>query len=591
MSGTSSGSGGSKSGFLEDVRAQSETIGVVLILGMVILGMTAVIGFGSQALDATEQRSEIASAEHAMTQLDSEVSLVGFNSSSSQRVDLGIQGTGGTARANDTSGHITIDKTDGSGTTTTLLDTDLGAVVYENEDATIAYQGGGVWKRTGGGSTMVSPPEFHYRDTTLTLPLIVVNGSGRLGSRVQVSPGPSRPVFPVDGVPSKSNPLVGESINVTITSAYYEAWGRFFEERTGGNTTYDRATRTVTVTLVAPEIRPPIANGVVSTSPGKRLDIDGKHGDVGIDTYDSSSGDYAATGGSGGTIVTSGGVKIKHGKLKGNLVSGSGEVRLEKDSTITGDLAYGGTLSSKKGSPSSHVGDTITADGSTSEIAPIGGFIDQKQSAIESNNDNDDTSAIDDQGDSDPTNDELDDSQTSWTLTNGKYYFEKIDLKSGETLTLDNTGGPIEIYVEKDVKLDDATLEVLDETGGTVRIYVERKKIEFTKGSTMTVPEDDATKLWLYSGQHTDVKIEGASTTVVGAIYAPSGDAHHGKVDIRKEAELYGAVVGGDTKLKEGAEIHYDEALGSAAPIPPGSDVPLLKYLHATVNTVNVTDG
>lgn len=56
MSRTFGGAGGSKRGLSGDLRGQSETIGVVLILGMVILGITTVVGFGSQVLDATERR-------------------------------------------------------------------------------------------------------------------------------------------------------------------------------------------------------------------------------------------------------------------------------------------------------------------------------------------------------------------------------------------------------------------------------------------------------------------------------------------------------------------------------------------------------
>ena len=58
------------------------------------------------------------------------------------------------------------------------MDTALGSVVSESGDSEIAYQSGGVWRRSGDDSRMVSPPEFHYRGRTLTLPVIAVNGDG-----------------------------------------------------------------------------------------------------------------------------------------------------------------------------------------------------------------------------------------------------------------------------------------------------------------------------------------------------------------------------------------------------------------------------
>ncbi|MBX0298253.1 DUF7289 family protein [Haloarcula nitratireducens] len=576
---------------LRDSRGQSEVLGVVLILGLTIAGTAAAVAFGAPALSSIQQTTETSSAEHAMTQLDSKASLVGFDNAPSQQVDLGIRGTGGTTRVNASSGYITITKTNTtSGVTTTFLETDLGAVVYENGDTTIAYQGGGVWKRTGPGSTMVSSPEFHYRGTTLTLPLIIVSGTDTLDNRVQIRHGTSQPVFPVDGVASKTNPLAGDRVNVTITSRYYQAWGRFFEERSGGMATYDHPNQTVTATLVAPETQESVTQGMMSTSPSKKLHIDGKHGAVFIDTYNSSIGDYASTSGSGGTIATAGGVNVQHGTLNGSLVSGGGEVNLKKSSYVTDDLAYGGTFSTHD-APSSHVGGAITNDGSAPTIDPIDGYIDQQQTEIRDNpNVNADTD-IDDQGDSDPTNDELDDSQTSWTLDAGTYYLETIDLQSGETLTLNNTDGPIEIYVEDDVILDDATLDVVSESGSRVRIYVAHKRIEIKGGSTVSVPEERSSKLWLYGGRDTHIKLEDAGTRVVGVIYAPSGDTHSGKVEFREEAELYGGIVGGEARIESGAEIHYDETLKSQAPLPVGADVTRLTYLHITTSTVNVTDG
>ncbi|MFC7155117.1 archaellin/type IV pilin N-terminal domain-containing protein [Halomarina halobia] len=572
-------------------RGQSEVLGVVLILGITIAGTTAVAVFGAPVLSNAQQAVEIKSAEHAMTKLDSKASLVGFDDSPSQEIDLGIRGTGGAVRVNETSGRITIDRTDAGGNTTTLLARDLGAVIYENGDTTITYQGGGVWKQTGDGSTMISPPEFHYRDRTLTLPLIIVDGDRSIDGRVQVSAGPSQSVFPIDGDANKSNPLVDDRVNVTVTSRYYEAWGDFFEERTGGQVTYDSPNQTVTVTLVSPATQQPVTQGVSSTSPAKRMHIDGKHGDVFIDTYNSSDGNYTATGGSGGTIVTAGGVDIQHGTLNGSLVSGGGEVNLKKDSYITDDLAYGGALSTHD-AQSSHVGGDITSDGSAPIVDPIDGFIDQKQTEIANDPDvnTDSDGDIDDKGDTDPTNDELVGSRDSWTLTDGTYYLETIDLKGNEALTLNNTNGPVEIYVEKDFKLDGATLNVTDESGHTVRIYVGHKRIEVTNGATVSVPEDRSSKLWLYGSRDTHIKLAGSGTRVTGVIYAPSGDTDPGKIELTEHAELFGAVVGGEARLERGATIHYDETLSSQAPIPPGTDVAQLTYLHATTNTVTITD-
>ena len=250
MSGTSGGAGRSSGGLRGASRAQSETIGVVLILGMVVLGMTAVIGFGSQALDATEQRSEVANAEQAMAQFDSKAAQVALGDSTVQSVPLGR--SDGRYSVESSAGHITITHAnynggtdddgdsidDGSGDDDRELYTgDFGAVVYEDSDTEIAYQGGGVWRRSeGGGSVMISPPEFHYRTGTLTLPVTRVKGndasSGTPTGVITPSANHFTRVFPSGG--TNQNPIEQGNIIITVESKYCEGWEQYFDERTGG---------------------------------------------------------------------------------------------------------------------------------------------------------------------------------------------------------------------------------------------------------------------------------------------------------------------------------------------------------------------
>lgn len=261
MSGTSGESDGSVRDLTGDLRGQSETIGVVLILGMVTLGMTAVIGFGSQALDATEQRSEVANAEQSMAQFDSKAAQVALGDSAVQSVPLG---SGGQYTVREDAGWIRVEHINhtGSGDDETIYNGTLGAVVYESEGTTIAYQGGGVWRRdVEGNSTMISPPEFHYREGTLTLPVIRAESESSDGASGSVSATVTRngsfvQEFPNSGEsyrnsPQKyTNPIQRGSVNVTVRSQYYHAWAEYFRTRTDGNVTVEPATETVTLELL-----------------------------------------------------------------------------------------------------------------------------------------------------------------------------------------------------------------------------------------------------------------------------------------------------------------------------------------------------
>jgi hypothetical protein len=97
---------------------------VILIFGLVLTG-AVVVTLGSTAIDDTQDQVSEDRAEKAMTRFDSKAALVALGNSDTQEVDFG---------------------------------TDRQSNYGVNDD-TIAYQGGGVWKRIEANeSRMVSPP-------------------------------------------------------------------------------------------------------------------------------------------------------------------------------------------------------------------------------------------------------------------------------------------------------------------------------------------------------------------------------------------------------------------------------------------------
>lgn len=266
------------SGRIFDGRSQSTVLGVALLLGITLAGAATVIVVGTTTLDDTSAQSKIARAEQSMTVFDAETAQVALGESSSRSVSFG-QG-GGDIRADPNAGHITITHFDhdGSGTDQVLYEADLGAVVFGNDGTTIAYQGGGVWRRdSNGGASMVSPPEFHYRQATLTLPVVrVVNdasGSGSVTGRItpesigtDVYPDESE-TYDSDASKEFQNPIEHGQVKAEIESEYYRAWGAYFESRTEGTVTYDDANEAVTVELLTLGIQgsfdmPPEDNGI-----------------------------------------------------------------------------------------------------------------------------------------------------------------------------------------------------------------------------------------------------------------------------------------------------------------------------------------
>ncbi|MWG33364.1 hypothetical protein GQS65_02460 [Halomarina oriensis] len=248
---------------------------MVLILGIVVIGTTSVVALGSVALDGTERQSTLDRAEQSMAQFDSRAAQVALGEERSTRLSFGH--SSGTYRVVDDAGTITIthvnhdggSDADGNSVDDGPGDDDedvysgtLGAVVYENGDTEIAYQGGGVWRHRGDSTRMLSPPEFHYEGSTLTLPVVQVSGdesaSGAPTAVVSKS-GQTKGMYPNASThyeddsskPTYSNPASDGQMIVTVESEYYRGWAEYFDSRTEGSVVdVDHANRTVTAELI-----------------------------------------------------------------------------------------------------------------------------------------------------------------------------------------------------------------------------------------------------------------------------------------------------------------------------------------------------
>ncbi|MEF8783349.1 MAG: hypothetical protein V5A54_09660, partial [Haloarculaceae archaeon] len=188
-------------------RGQSELIGVILVFGLMIVGAVVVVALGASAVGDSQDRLSEQRAEKAMTQFDSKAALVALGSSDVQQVSFGTD-RASNFEVQDGEGWMMITiNNQSSGSSKELVNESLGAITYEVNDNRIAYQGGGVWKKTqnrGNGSVMVSPPEFHFRNGTLTLPIMNVTGDPSLGDRASLTHEETVRTYPTG---SDVNPL------------------------------------------------------------------------------------------------------------------------------------------------------------------------------------------------------------------------------------------------------------------------------------------------------------------------------------------------------------------------------------------------
>jgi hypothetical protein len=232
------------------------------MLAVATIGVTAVVALGGTALTDTQNSADLQRTEHAMTLLDSRGAMTALGEADSQRVMLSGSGEG-SYEVDDDTGWIRVEHvnyTDSNPPPVEILNRSLGSVRYTAGDTVVAYQGGGVWRTQDNGTVMVSPPEFHYRDQTLTMPLVRVTGSGSASGRVAAEVTPTSTgsdvnrIYPNDTTTypngnAYDNPVKNGTVVVTVHSEHYQGWASYFAERTEGELTVDHAAQTASIEL------------------------------------------------------------------------------------------------------------------------------------------------------------------------------------------------------------------------------------------------------------------------------------------------------------------------------------------------------
>ena len=340
---------------MDSPRAQTNPLAVALLTGLVATGALTVVVFGGGVIDEVSNSAATERAAQEMTQFASETAAVALGGSDRRRVDFSAtEGTlatqpdaswiciqNGSAAAADRA--LVLPESDKSTETCEDNRTAMGAAVYDTGDGRVAYEGGGVWKTEGdGNSRMVSPPEFHYRGETLTLPVVQLDGDVRAS-------GPQIGLVATAGATDRvniSNPLPEDSgsVYVTVGSEFYQAWGRFIAERTDGRVVeLDHDAETVTVELVVRS--PPTIDQAVyaSSTEEEALQVDAAM----VDSYDSGQSppkyEPPDNNGSDGQVVTDGGIQIED-TVRGDIhtVRQGGDVTVSPDSgpgvDVEGDI-------------------------------------------------------------------------------------------------------------------------------------------------------------------------------------------------------------------------------------------------------------
>ncbi len=547
--------------FHNDDRAVSATIGVILIIGLIVVSSGVILALGGTILTESQTTADEDSTDQAMTQLDSQMSLVAFEGGSEQTVDLAA-GSDEQVTIED-SGHISLDlmeinETDPTETEVveSILDEELHSLEYQSDDRTVAYQGSGVWSMNDDDpetGEMVSPPEFSYDSNTATLPFVMVDEDEDFVSsdgEITMSRGESEGLYPQQGEENLTNPVDSDyDLVLTIESPYYQAWGQYFEDRLHVSPGYDHDNNEIEVTLVTEGDEQTISTALTSVGGDNRIDLRGQGTGTIVDSYNSNEGPYEDSYGENGSIHAASGITHDNGMIRGDIVT-EGDYIMRGNAEVTGDAAADGDVQKRGGS---NVQGEITQEASVEQFRPIDQIIEAVRDSMVEENDNSDSTAI---SDGEITTDrELDTQNSETTFHSGDFYV--TDLSSDDDLTFDLSDGDIRVLADDSIDLENSDVEVINTEGNDHRVEV------FTRSDSMglsnvEVDGDQSPSMWFYAGSGTQIDIY---DSVTGVIYAPGTSEIPGDLTVHSHADLFGASVAGNSEVENQATYHYDEAL------------------------------
>jgi hypothetical protein len=587
-----------------DGRGQSETLGVALLLGIAVIGAVIVAATGLSALDSDQDRVGTEQAERSLSQFDAEASAVALGRSESARVDFGLPDGQGSMSTRPDEGWMRVEYTDLTGfrdpNNATVANVSLGSVVFAQDDRTVGYQGGGVFRSNGNGSALVSRPEFHYRNGTVTVPIIAIDGESSLASRAQVTPNRTIRKFPA---PSQNltNKIDNSTVIVTVKSRYYRAWAEFFRGYTSGIVTSNDTDQTASVQFVSLPDREGIEGGIIATAESGHLALKGTGAYV--DSYNSSEGPYSSSAASDGTVKAVGNVTVSaDATIDGTAQTGQWLGVENTDAEVSGDGLYTTGLTND-----GTIGGTTTQIDGVPTVLPIDTLVISRLNEIRVSNNNSAANAragvSNLKGGLDVT------AGQQVTLEAGRYFTQSVSVDGG-TLVLDTSDGNITMAVEDWMAVTKSGSDAGNLTikgDGIVKVYLTNRAenaVSITgrgntdvnffvgKDSTVHIPGDISSRFRVFASQDIRAAIAGDSgknATFHGLIYAPDGLRQNGWV-YTKQANVYGGLVSGEITLGQYGQIHYDKGLEDLL-LPRASRISRLEFMHVSINRINVTSG
>jgi len=513
------------------------------MMGFVAAASVSLFVIGTSTITSSQNAAEDAQIENTFKEFNKDVSSVAYGRDKYRTMTFEVQDNKAAFRQEDT-GTIKV-FVDG----TEEVNKSVGALVYERDDSTIAYQAGGVWSGSGNDSRMVAEPPVEYQNGSLTFPIAALQGdenlrAGGLDIRKKETVSPIND----DGY------IKGKLVRLEITSEYYMGWAEYFRTQTNDvavsvNHTPPGPKGTVVVKLGKPVANGNFQNGVLATG-GDDGDIETDNGNAGI------SGPVAATG----TVTDN----------TGNIDDPNPEENVESE-------LY-------------ELDDAIERKVSDAET---NGSIENKQISAGDTLENGETYYDDD----------------GFSLSGGQV---TVDLSSGDVtlivdgdMTLDGgnikvkdhgTNNVFRVYSTGDLSMKNSKAGDIDDTDArhfqiygtsTMLVGISGGSTEFV--GTIYAPRDEAA---LNDTESNPAMLSGGGGPGAGG---GGNDCKGFDVCIVKgNSAVTGAIVGGPTRVAQSAQLDYDSNLAGIEPtlqLDDGVLPPKITFIKVSVHKVEVNNS
>jgi len=583
----------------------SSVVGLVLLFGVVIAGTGIIFWTAMDAKESVQSQSEVESAELTLQEASAKLSTLSFRGEgSSTTFDLSGKNPNDVRVTSDGRLRFRLNSNP-----TCSAEMELGSIVYSHDSgAEVAYQAGGVFKKTESGTTVVQSPSLRYERQQLdgkrlwTMRFPVTNVTGDIDHSEEVAAQASRnrndemsDALCLSGANTDEIEYVRE-INVTVVdSSYHEAWERYFVDEFGAsNVAVDDGNVTAVVPLGSgvqagqfPLGATNVLGGVYTGASAGELQLQTPNAVVNsYDSDDSWAGPTPEYGNSG-DIYTRGDVRVTAQSYINGSVFAEGTVELTNACQVNGapapgqtrcvtqDVFFnnstgGGLIPAAEDERDEAIGGIWDNGTYVPQLSPKNETIVGAVTNAREYNTNDTTFAVESEA--------INYTSGSATVDGGVYYVESLTVPSGSTLELDTSTGDVVVAVEESVDVD-GTIEVTGD--GQARVFVNGTsgdQLSLADGATVTVRDggDETYRsdaFWVVCKAGCDATM-GENAEFTGVLYGPGTDAESGTVDLGKHSQFWGAIVAGTVDFSKHSEFHFDTTLKNAGLDSDGDGVP-----------------